>query len=231
MLENDIAGKLIQHIVDNNLKAGSKLPSIREFATMWECNPSQVRTGLITLSAMGIVDMHSRAGSFVKQLSSGDMDTLFVLFFRLGMIGKHGDTINLYEVKRLLDKEIFCNAAKYRTDRDLIELELILERQRALLSDTKPFVLIDEEFHVRLAQIIRNPLIEFLIGAIQGMIRPYRLENFTPQICRESYDGHLRIFDAVRDHNEAEAEKLAVGHATLRLQRLAMARTGTAENV
>jgi DNA-binding GntR family transcriptional regulator len=62
-----------------------------------------VRTGLITLAALGIIDMHPRAGSFMKELSPEDPDTLFVFFFRLGMPGKQADTIHLYDVKALLD--------------------------------------------------------------------------------------------------------------------------------
>jgi GntR family transcriptional regulator, sialic acid-inducible nan operon repressor len=212
--------RLIQYIVDNELAVGAKLPSIRELAALWECNQSQVRTGLITLAALGIVDMHPRAGSFVKQLAAADMDNLFVLLFRLGMLGKDTETANIYSVKTLLDKEIFLNAIKYRTDDDLFHLEENLSRQAACLEDCPAFVAADEEFHLRLAQIIRNPLIVFLLEAVQVMLRSYRYRNLTPAICRESYESHVKIHEAVRDQNSAEAERIAVLHTLPRLRRI-----------
>ncbi len=220
MLTNTVALKLIQYIVDNNLQVGTRLPSIREMATLWDCNQSQVRTGLITLAALGVIDMHPRAGSFVKQLSPGDLDTLFVLFFRLGMLGKEADTINLYAVKALLDRETFLNAIKYRNENDLYDLEENLARQAESFNDSKAFISADEEFHTRLAQIIRNPLVVFLLEAIQVMLRPYRLENFNAEICEEAYKSHIKLFEAIKTQNETDAEEIAVLHTQHRMQRL-----------
>lgn len=193
MQENDIAFKLITCIVDNELAVGAKLPSIRELSALWQCNQSQVRTGLISLSTLGIIDMHSRAGSFVKQLSPSDLDTLFVLFFRLGMLGKDSDTINIYAIKTILDTETIHNAIKYRTDNDLFQLEENLSLQVTSLDDCDAFVYADGEFHVHIAQISRNPLIVFLLEAIQVMLRPYRHKNLTRETCRQSYESHVAI--------------------------------------
>ena len=227
MLTDTIALKLMEYIVDKGLAAGTRLPSIRELASLWDCNASQVRTGLISLTALGIIDMHPRAGSFVRQLAPDDLDRLFVLFFRLGMFGRQTDTINLYAIKALLDRETFLNAVKYRTDTDLLELEENLARQALALEDGKAFVDADEGFHLRLARIIRNPLVVFLLEAVQGMLRPYRYENFGPEICKESYQGHLKIFRAIKTQDEVDAEKIAVLHTQPRLKRL-LARRNTA---
>jgi len=230
MLGNAVALRLTQYIVDNELPVGSKLPSIRELAALWVCNQSQVRTGLITLSALGVIEMHPRAGSFVKQLSPGDLDTLFVLFFRLGMLGKEADTLNVYQVKSLLDKEVFHNAIKYRTDNDIYQLEENLARQEAWVEDCGMFVRADEEFHLRLAQIIRNPLIVFLLDAIQVMLRAYRSKNLTPEICRESYRSHVEILEAIKSQDEAQAERIAVLHTLPRMQRLQARKEQPAES-
>jgi GntR family transcriptional repressor for pyruvate dehydrogenase complex len=227
MLTNTIALKIIQHIVDSNLAVGTKLPSIRELAELWGCSSSQVRTGLITISALGIIDMHPRAGCFVKQLSPGDLDTLFVLFFRLGMLGKKEDILNLYAVKALLDRETFLNAIKYRTENDLWELEENLNRQSSLFKDNRSFIDADEQFHIQLARISRNSLLVFLLEAIQGMLRPYRNENFTPSICRESWESHLEVFKAIKEQNVADAEKIAGFHTQAGVQRIRQKRENT----
>ena len=230
MLNNAEALKLIQYIVDNNLPVGSRLPSIRELAALWDCNPSQVRTGLITLSALGLIDMHPRAGSFVKQLAPSDLDTLFVLFFRLGMLGKQEDAVNIYSVKALLDREIFVNAIKYRTDNDLFVLEENLARQAGCIEDCRAFIEADEEFHVLLARISRNSLIVFLLEAIQGMLRPVRIENFTPDICRESWESHRKVYESIKTQNEAEAAEVAMLHTQAGMQRIRAKRDQAVRN-
>jgi len=226
MLENEIAARIVQYIVDKQLPPGAKLPSIRELSAAWRCNPSQVRTGLITLATMGVIEMHPRAGSFVRQLSSSDMDGLLVLFFRLGMLGSKADTINFYEVKRLLDKEIFPSAVKYRTDRDLYDLDLIIGRQQLVLDKPHLFIEEDELFHVRLAQILRNPLIEFLMAAVQGMIRPYRKEYMNEEICRAAYQDHVDLLAAMRAERPEDADRIAHVHSLRRLQQLERALAG-----
>ncbi len=226
MLDNEIAGRIVQYIVDNQLAPGTKLPSIREFASSMGCNPSQVRTGLIALSAMGVIDMHSRAGSFVKQLTPGDMDALFALFFRLGMLGNNPDTMNFYEVKTILDLNVFPAAARYRTDRDIFDLDQIVARQSAVVETPIEFLAIDEEFHKRMAKIVRNPLIEFLLDVVQGMLRPYRQVHLTPPVCRAAYDDHVAVMGAIRDGKSEDAERIAAVHSRRRMQLLAIAREG-----
>jgi DNA-binding FadR family transcriptional regulator len=164
--------------------------------------------------------MHSRAGSFVKQLAPSDLDTLFVLFFRLGMLRKDQDTLNIYAIKTILDKETIHNAIKYRTENDLIQLEENIARQAGALDDCKAFVDADEEFHLCIAKISRNPLMVFLLEAIQVMLRPYRYKNLTTTVCRESYKSHEAIFEAIKAKDEADADRVAVLHTSTRIQRL-----------
>ncbi len=171
-------------------------------------------------NALGVIDMHSRAGSFVKRLAPRDLDTLFVLFFRLGMLDKEADTADIYAVKTLLDVETFRNAIKYRTENDLFRLEENLAAQAKVLDDCKAFVDADEKFHLHIAEISRNPLIVFLLEAVQVMLRPYRYKNLRPELCGESYKSNVAIFEAIKAKNESDAECVAVLHTSARIQRL-----------
>lgn len=220
MAANAIALKLVQFIADNNLQTGSKLPPIRELAAMLDCNPSQARSGLITLSALGVVEMHPRAGSFVKRLSPSDLEMLFSLFFRFGMPGEQTDIAGAYTVKMMLDREILMNAVKYRTMNDLFHLEENLNVQAGCLDDINAFIAADEDFHRYLAQIIRNPLLVFFQEAVFVIIRPYRRKNLTAAGNRESYLSHIKLYQAIKDQNQTEIEKLSVLHSMARLNHL-----------
>ena len=70
MENTDRAFDIISYIVDNGFKRGDKpLPSIRTLATQMQCSPSEVRSGLITCAALGIVQ-HTRYGSFLSQIDN-----------------------------------------------------------------------------------------------------------------------------------------------------------------
>lgn len=219
-MSSNAAFSLVQYIVANELSVGAKLPSVRELVPLLGFNRNQVRAGLITLQALGVVDMHPRAGAFVKGVAAEDLNTLFLLFYRFGMPGGSNDVANVYSIKTLLDREIFTYAARYRTENDLFALEQNLSRQAEYLNDVPAFVAADEDFHRGLGRIARNPLLDFFQEAILVMLRPCRLSHLTPEVNAESYNSHSQLLSVIKAKDERRAEELASQHTTVRLRRL-----------
>lgn len=214
------AFQLVQYIVTHELQVGAKLPSVRELSDILECNKNQVKSGLSTLEALGVIDIHPRAGAFVKRVSPGDLDTIFLLFYRFGMPGERTDITNIYSIKTLLDREIFTYAARHRTESDLYKLEQNLHRQSGCLGDISAFIQADEDFHRCLSAVCRNPLLDFFQEAVVVMIRPYRMAHLTPTVNEESYRGHCALFAAVKARDVEGAEQLAAQLTMPRLRRL-----------
>lgn len=220
MLTNSAAFELVQYIASNDLQIGAKLPSIRELALQMNCGKSRVRTGLIGLAALGVVDLHPRAGAFVRSLSPHDLDALLTLLFRFGMPGVKTDVIGAYTVKMLLDREIFVDAARFRTESDLFKLEHDLELQEKSFEDNRSYTEADEAFHRHLALISRNALLALFQDVVLSMIRSYRHKHLTAQGNQESYRSHLALFEAVRSRDEEKAERIAAQHTMQRLRKL-----------
>ena len=103
---------IISYIVDNGFKPGDKLPSIRTLATQMQCSPSEVRSGLITCAALGIVQTHARAGSFLSQIDNKRVESLFSLLVKFGMDYSSPVIMDIYQLKTMLDAELFPLAAK-----------------------------------------------------------------------------------------------------------------------
>jgi len=200
---------LAKYIVSKELRVGAKLPSIKDLADLFHLNKNQVKTGLTTLEALGVIDIHPRAGAFVKHVSPADLNTLLMLFYRFGLPGEGNDITQIYSVKTVLDREIFMNATRYRTENDLYKLESNLHRQSQVFADIPAFIDADEEYHRYLSQIARNPLMDFFQEAVAVLIRPFRMANLTPAVNEQSYRGHVALLGAIKTKNVREAERLA----------------------
>ncbi len=227
MENTDRAFDIISYIVDNGFKPGDKLPSIRTLATQMQCSPSEVRSGLITCAALGIVQTHARAGSFLSQIDNKRVESLFSLLVKFGMDYSSPVIMDIYQLKTMLDAELFPLAAKYRTPEEVIELRQILDRQEAAIDDARRFIELDEAFHLKVAVISRNNLAPILLGTLHAMLRENRLNNpegaqSRPFVLKD----HRALFDAIVAQDSEHIAELARMHSQRRIRELsAMART------
>ena len=217
----DKAFDIISYIVDNGLKHGDKLPSIRTIAAKMDCSPSEVRSGLLTCAALGIVQTHARAGSFLSQLDNAKIADIFALLIKFGMDYSSPVIMDIYQLKTMLDAELFPLAANYRTPEELIELRQILDDQEKYMDDTRKFIELDEAFHLKVAHISRNSLACVLLGELQAMLRADRLSNQDAAQSRpDVLADHRGLFDAILHQDVERIAELARQHSLRRVRAL-----------
>ena len=213
---------IISYIVESGFKPGDKLPSIRTLAAHMDCSPSEVRSGLITCAALGIVQTHARAGSFLSQIDNHRIESLFSLLVKFGMDHSNPILMDVYQLKTMLDAELFPLAAKYRTPEEVIELRQILDEQEAAINDARRFIELDEAFHMKAAVISRNNLAPILLGTLQAMLRENRLSN--PEAAQSRpfvLQDHRALFDAIVDKDsKRQIADLARHHSQRRIREL-----------
>ena len=61
-----VVQRLIRYIKAEQLQPGDRLPSIRQLAQDWGVGRNAVRDGLLEAKTLGLVDLHPRAGAFVR---------------------------------------------------------------------------------------------------------------------------------------------------------------------
>jgi len=121
--EDIVIVKLIRYINENNLREGDKLPSIREFSTLWEMGQSQIRSGMIKASALGVISMESRSGSYVREFDFSEVISIFALLFEESFSKYHPRLLDLYDLKTVLECGIVKKAVKVVTPEDLYQAE------------------------------------------------------------------------------------------------------------
>jgi len=200
------------------------LPAIREFAELVGCTPSEIRTGIISLSSIGLVEIRPRAGTFVKSLDNNIIQTLFGIYLQQGMGGTNQNILHVYDLKTIIEPEVLALASQVRTDIELLELRAILIEQRKAVDTAKTaeFIILDEKFHSKIAKITRNPLVSIIQDLLHAMLRPDRLSN--PNNTEERFlaiiEDHVQLYEAIRNRDEESARALARKHSNRRKSEL-----------
>jgi DNA-binding FadR family transcriptional regulator len=221
MSEKDPIVKLIDYIVTNEIKTNEKLPSIKQFSALWETTESQVRSALIQANALGIIDMHSRAGTFIKEFDYHRMEELFSLYFRIGIKQANPGILALYELKTAIDTESFVFAAVNVTPNDLFELKEIINHQEKAMGDSRQFVQYDELFHHTVARISGNTLFVIILDVIHAMLRSDRYRNIIElERFQRILQEHNELYAALLRRDVQNLARLAREHSSRRKKQM-----------
>jgi DNA-binding GntR family transcriptional regulator len=125
---------------------------------------------------------------------------------------------HLYVVREGLELLGLQLPARNGTTHDLSRLEELQDDWLVLAEDPEPqanpdFVLLDESFHLGLAEAAGNPVLADHLRQVNERIRIVRMQDFlsTERIVRTIRE-HLEIVAAVLDGDMAEAERRFVDH-------------------
>lgn len=130
---------------------------------------------------------------------------------------------HLYEVRAGLEMQALQRpgrraAAHGQLSHDRAALLMLRAEWQDLADDenleaSPAFVLLDEAFHVTLAEAAGNPVIAELLRQVNDRIRIVRMQDFlTLERVRSTIDEHLGLVDAVLAGDLAEAERRFTEH-------------------
>ena len=91
---------------------------------------------------------------------------------------------------------------------DVDYLRLLLMRQRRAAADAREddFIRLDEEFHLKLAEAARLPILSAFLGQLRGFVRVVRLGSIRhPSHMVQVVEEHERIVDALESRDADEA--------------------------
>ncbi len=211
---------LLSYIGELGLKPGDRLPSIRNVAGALGLNPSQVRSSILKASALGLLETHPRAGTYVRQFDFSRILDLFTLLIAVGDVDSRFRLLHIHELKTILERGIFAAAAERATDEEIHELGMYVE-ESAQAPDVRSLVELDEQIHLVVARMSRNPFSVSLLSIINGMLRSDRLSNTAYFATRDAtLRQHRQMYEAIRGRNIEEAVRLATIHGDRRKQLL-----------
>jgi DNA-binding GntR family transcriptional regulator len=120
---------------------------------------------------------------------------------------------HLYEVRIGLELQALHRPARNDTVHDIGILEVLRDEWRSLQGDEPAdadpaFVMLDESFHVTLAEAAGNPVLADHLRQVNDRIRIVRMQDFlSAGRIDETIEEHLGIVEAVLSGDIAEAER------------------------
>jgi GntR family transcriptional repressor for pyruvate dehydrogenase complex len=188
--------QLEEIIVSGRMKAGSRLPSESDMATMLNVSRTVVREAVRLLSAKGLVDVRTGSGVYVRELNGSMVRDPIELLLRHRAISIE----EIIEVRALVEVQLAGLAAERARPADIQALEdSIAALSRPGLSPSD-YTRLDVAFHARLAAAGRNALFVILSETI-NMVMASRIESEyreNPEAPQDAIREHTAILNCVR---------------------------------
>ncbi|WP_273327047.1 FadR/GntR family transcriptional regulator [Vallitalea guaymasensis] len=199
-------------ILEGTLKEGDRLPAERELTDLLGVSRTSVREAIRALEVIGLVESRQGEGNFISSnVSNTLLEPLSVKF----MLSK-GNTEEILELRRLLELETASLAARKATEKDIEELQILINKLRTT-DDENLCAKIDKEFHYKISEIAANSLIMNILLSVQYLMeasiidaREMILKN--PEQKDLLIKQHEDIYDSIKSHNPEEAQNAMREH-------------------
>lgn len=201
----------IQHLVrTKKLCPGDRLPSERELAATLGIGRASVREALRTLDSMGLIEVRSGQGAFLRNISLNPYLASIRESLSFLLDVREETLLELWEVRQGLEEQIAPLAAKRRSEEDLQKLRKLTEEMRTQISASEAFVRAGIAFHRTLVEAAGNTVFLTLWEAIAGLIeKSQRRIIGMPGQSGEALAKHEALLNAV-ERRDAEGAREAM---------------------
>ena len=195
-------------IISGKLSIGQKLPSERDLALQLGISRPMVHAGLVELEAKGLVKIKPRSGAVVSDYRREGSLPLLESLLRYSS-GTFGPEIldSLLSMRRLFESETASLAAINRTDKNLRELESLLDEESVTpVSDIDNIVKLDFSFHLLIAIFSGNLIYPLLMNSFKDLYTNITREFFRDKtVAGFVFAMHRELYEAVKKRDRDEA--------------------------
>ncbi|WP_118134731.1 FCD domain-containing protein [Oceanicella sp. SM1341] len=197
-MHEELVEMLSEDIRSGVFAVGDALPSERELMEEFGVSRLTVREALGALEKSGLIAVRPGTRARVCEPSSDRLVELLsgtATFY----ISQPEGLRNFQDVRTLVETGLARMAAERATPEDIAGLGAILEANRASVGDTEAFARTDMDFHLAIARIVGNPMLDAFYLAVDRWLHEVRLVTLAHEGQMETaFAAHQRIFDAIR---------------------------------
>jgi GntR family transcriptional repressor for pyruvate dehydrogenase complex len=203
-LSDQVANEIKNMILNNDFKAGDKLPVENELAKMFSVSRVTVREAISKLSLTGIIDVRQGEGTFVKKLGP---DSFMKPLLPMLMMEKK-DVQDVFEVRLLIECKNAELAAKNATPAELAKIKVCLDKMEkcAMEGDLEQYNRQDTRFHYLIAKCSHNQVLVTIQELLTDMINSsIKVTLQPPNALATSVLLHRKIYEALRNQDQKAA--------------------------
>ena len=222
-LSDTVARQLLEKIDLGAFPRGGKLPTEAVLAQEFGVSRTVVREAISRLKHEGVVEPRQGSGVFVTEQAG-----IKPLRIDYTEVSSPEAVLQIVELRRAIEAEVAAQAAKRRTDADMVAIDNALARIGTDVKEGGDGVAADVAFHRALATATRNPYfiktLEFLSQYLEAATtvtrgNEARRDDFSRQVREE----HEAIVAAIRAGDEMAARAAAQTHMFNAARRLGQA--------
>jgi GntR family transcriptional regulator, transcriptional repressor for pyruvate dehydrogenase complex len=207
-----IVESLKERIQKGEFGPGDRLPSEQFMLQEYGVSRLTLRESLARMAALGIIQVQQGKGAFVKTgISIPALENVLIPMFPQYDLNRMND---LVETRNLLESEMAARVAKSRTEKQIVQLEGLLEYDTKTVTDPTLFARRDHIFHLTVAEMAGN---QFLLVIYQALYHPIRtfLQQYAESIKDrdKALERHRPILNAIIHRDVEKARQLAREHA------------------
>ena len=202
--KNDVFLMLRKAINDGEFESGERLPAEREMAQRFGVARGTLREGLRQLEKSGLVERRQGSGTYV--MPDAEETTPSIL--------EAVSPLELVDSRLAVEPHICRKAVLHATDVDFRRVERMLQSMERATNSPIEFSEIDAEFHLALAELSGNRLMQWMVTSMSGarahsQWARVRTITLTPPVITVYNQQHRAIVDAIRSREpEAAAARM-----------------------
>jgi GntR family transcriptional repressor for pyruvate dehydrogenase complex len=171
-LADAVVAQIRRLIVDEGLEVGTRLPSERELARMFQTSRAVVSQALRTLSLMGLVDIRQGSGAYVNR----DPQSMVTASVNLLVDLQEGSLAQLTQLRFWLERLGATEALAVARPRDQELITAAFERLRGSAAEPSSWIAADTVFHAAVVGAAGNPYLTSLYESVHTAIISIELE-------------------------------------------------------
>lgn len=206
------------YIVDQDLQPGHQLPAERQLSESLGISRNSVREALRVLEMMGMIEVKPGSGIYVKDFSDNLSLSLNV------RLPQNWETLQEhFDVRLLLEPRAAALAAERATPEIIAAMHEQLEHFQTCMDveDLTGIIVADREFHRLIAQATQHKTLSILMDTMTHYLNEgWRGTLPLPGRAKKTIAEHLRVFEAIQNHDPAAAKQAMQTHLANAMQDL-----------
>lgn len=202
-----LGSRVISHIrndiAQGKFKLNEKIPAEPELMQLYGVGRSTIREAIKTLATAGLLKVQQGSGTFVNS---------FVGEQTIEQRLKNADFDQINAVRALLEGEIVRLAAQNRSEADINQIELSLEKRKQAIQSEQRQACVDADiaFHMAIAHASLNNVLADLYESFTLIIRDFFSKREAQGVSHFAMSHHLheQLFKAIKVQKVKQAEQL-----------------------
>ncbi|MBM3450771.1 MAG: FadR family transcriptional regulator [Armatimonadetes bacterium] len=203
----DIVRQIQALSAERRLQPGDRLPPERELADILGVSRTSVREAIRVLSAMGLVEVRSGDGTFIREAPTPIDPAVGARLSERTLL------LDLLEARRVIEEEIVALAVQRATDEEIEQMQALLKRRDQALSRGDADLETDLHLHHYVAEATCNPVLVSIVRTLNEMwLQNREATGRAPTSPQKAQEFHQAILEAIRMRDEALARGVMHRH-------------------